>query len=241
MKVYTEKTGVVAIAHILKYLHLYAPRETFVKCCGVDSNSTLQTYKDEWDIGSEQADAIIDIIYYMCNALVKLGVKEVVGSDIDAMFACVKEFTEQSMGKTFPIIRDFNQDELTFIIKMVLSECEEFFDTVALTKEHSRRLLNEALEVSLELYSKEVDKVICSFATSFLTTCCECIEEMGLNPIELFSVVHNANMNKRDPLTNTFIRRDDGKILKPPMWQPPDMRKEVIEQARKKAGLRKSY
>lgn len=243
MKVYTEKTSVLAVAHILKYFHPYVTYDTLKECCGVDSNKTLQKLDDMWDVGSEQADAIIDIIYYMCNALVKLGYKkiDVCDENINAMFACVKEFTEQSMNQTFPIQRFFNEEEMLFIVKMVLSECEELFDTVALTKDHSRRLLLDALELSKDLCGEENILGLFTKPDNFLTTCYDCIEEMGLNSVELFTVVHNANMNKRDPLTNKFIRRGDGKILKPTGWQPPNMRQEVITQERKRLGMRKSY
>ena len=37
-------------------------------------------------------------------------------------------------------------------------------------------------------------------------------------------------MAKRDPLTGKFIKRDDGKILKPQNWTAPDIKKEIQKQ-----------
>ena len=48
---------------------------------------------------------------------------------------------------------------------------------------------------------------------------------------KIFDVVHAANMAKRDPTTGKFIRReDDGKIIKPAGWQPPDVTAEIKRQ-----------
>jgi hypothetical protein len=37
-------------------------------------------------------------------------------------------------------------------------------------------------------------------------------------------------MDKRDPTTGKFIKREDGKIMKPAGWQPPDISKAIAEQ-----------
>ena len=39
--------------------------------------------------------------------------------------------------------------------------------------------------------------------------------------------VANSNFSKVDKITNTIIRRPDGKILKPEGWKPPDLSKFV--------------
>ena len=36
--------------------------------------------------------------------------------------------------------------------------------------------------------------------------------------------VHGSNMAKIDPSTGKVIRREDGKILKPEGWQPPNLK-----------------
>jgi predicted HAD superfamily Cof-like phosphohydrolase len=52
------------------------------------------------------------------------------------------------------------------------------------------------------------------------------IEACGVDPDPVFAEVHRANMQKMDG-----PRRDDGKLLKPPGWQPADVRG-VIERQR---------
>jgi predicted HAD superfamily Cof-like phosphohydrolase len=41
-----------------------------------------------------------------------------------------------------------------------------------------------------------------------------------------------ANMAKRCPVTGKFLKREDGKIIKPAGWQPPDVEGEIERQAR---------
>ncbi|MCB9420433.1 MAG: hypothetical protein H6667_11555 [Ardenticatenaceae bacterium] len=52
------------------------------------------------------------------------------------------------------------------------------------------------------------------------------IEACGVDPDPVFAEVHRANMQKM-----SGPRRADGKLLKPPGWQPADVRS-VIEQQR---------
>jgi hypothetical protein len=46
---------------------------------------------------------------------------------------------------------------------------------------------------------------------------------MGWPLAALWSEVHRSNMAKVDPATGAVRRREDGKILKPPGWTPPDV------------------
>ena len=46
----------------------------------------------------------------------------------------------------------------------------------------------------------------------------------------IFSLVHAANMAKRDPETGKFLKREDGKIIKPKGWKAPDVEGEVVRQ-----------
>lgn len=52
----------------------------------------------------------------------------------------------------------------------------------------------------------------------------------SVNLSAIFDTVHNANMAKRDPTTGKFIHREDGKIIKPEGWQPPDIVAEIKRQ-----------
>lgn len=45
----------------------------------------------------------------------------------------------------------------------------------------------------------------------------------GIPLVEVFEEIHRSNLSKLDPETGAPIRRDDGKILKPPGYRPPDI------------------
>ena len=51
----------------------------------------------------------------------------------------------------------------------------------------------------------------------------------GVNLSSVFDVVHDANMAKKWE-DGTFHKREDGKILKPETWSPPDVQKEIARQ-----------
>ena len=57
----------------------------------------------------------------------------------------------------------------------------------------------------------------------------------GVNVSSLFGIVHAANMAKRDPETGKFLKREDGKIVKPKGWQPPDVEAEIRRQLKEGA------
>jgi len=57
----------------------------------------------------------------------------------------------------------------------------------------------------------------------------------GVNLSSVFGTVHAANMAKRDPETGKFLKREDGKIVKPRGWQPPDIEAEIRRQTREGA------
>jgi predicted HAD superfamily Cof-like phosphohydrolase len=54
---------------------------------------------------------------------------------------------------------------------------------------------------------------------------CDCAVKHGMNLDQLFEIVHGANMTK--VVNGKVIRREDGKILKPEGWQPPEPRLEA--------------
>ena len=52
----------------------------------------------------------------------------------------------------------------------------------------------------------------------------------GMNMSAVFDIVHEANMMKRDPTTGEFMKRADGKIIKPKGWKAPDVEAELLRQ-----------
>lgn len=54
----------------------------------------------------------------------------------------------------------------------------------------------------------------------------------GINLSKIFYLVHKANMDKRDPITKKFIKREDGKIIKPIGWKEPNITEEIERQTK---------
>ena len=52
----------------------------------------------------------------------------------------------------------------------------------------------------------------------------------GINLSSIVGRVHAANMAKRDPETGKFLKRADGKIIKPKGWTPPNVEAEIQRQ-----------
>lgn len=51
--------------------------------------------------------------------------------------------------------------------------------------------------------------------------------EIGLRPLRLWKIVHGANMAKLWP-DGKPRRRQDGKIIKPPGWVPPELELTIV-------------
>lgn len=83
--------------------------------------------------------------------------------------------------------------------------------------------ITEALMVGEELDSVETLTPLAHELADLLYVVYGAIESFGIDADAVFSEVHRANMQKAGG-----PRREDGKILKPPGWQPADV-KSVIE------------
>lgn len=152
----------------------------------------------------------------------------------------VKEFTSESTGIDCPRNpRPMDRDAVKFIIRMVISELDELACTVCQNEEDRDQLMNEALKTrdrcskywtpetsSTELMADQYDAFVDMWYYSLNTSA-----KHGANLSRIFDVVHQANMAKRDPITGKFIRREsDGKVMKPPGWQSPNINAEIERQ-----------
>jgi len=50
------------------------------------------------------------------------------------------------------------------------------------------------------------------------------LHSIGVDVEGAWNEVHRSNMAKVDPTTGAVSRREDGKILKPEGWQPPNLK-----------------
>ena len=151
----------------------------------------------------------------------------------------VRDFTVESGAKCENRPTPMNVDEMTFISKMIVDELLEMWATVH-DSPTSKLVLNNLIQEAKSLeridYPSNEDGVVSKIADQFdafvdmnyymLNTACK----KGVNLGPIFLMVHTANMNKRDPLTNTFIKRKDGKIIKPVGWKEPDVRGQIQKQ-----------
>lgn len=146
----------------------------------------------------------------------------------------VKEFTEGSMGKTLPSIPSpMNKDEVRFIVRMVLSEMAELVQTVTCSPIETLQMMHECVGADLKMDYKPAspddphyDRLVSAqqydaFVDAWyymLNAACK----KGCNLSKIFDEVHKANMNKRQP-DGTWLRREDGKVVKPEGWKEADI------------------
>merc|ERR1719421_1378628 len=97
-------------------------------------------------------------------------------------------------------------------------------------------MLEVADEVKMEVYTDDAEGKVHQVAgqadalVDIEYYMLNCAAKKGFNMSAIFGVVHAANMAKRNPATGKFEKRADGKIIKPPGWQPPNVEGEVARQ-----------
>jgi predicted HAD superfamily Cof-like phosphohydrolase len=134
--------------------------------------------------------------------------------------------------------RPLNEQETKFLLRMCLSELQELALTVTDTVEQSVELLHECmktidksahepLHTEDEIIAAQADAVVDAWYYS-----CNAFAKKSVDISKVFNVVHDANMAKRDPKTKKFIKREDGKIIKPEGWAAPDITAEITRQRR---------
>ena len=152
----------------------------------------------------------------------------------------VRDFTIQAGQKCEDEPTSMNKDEVTFLLRMCLSELQELALTVTDSVEDSVELLNSCMKTidkSSHEDLKSQDEIIAAQADAIVD-----LWYYGLNAFakksvdisQIFDTVHAANMDKRDPKTGKFIKRKDGKILKRPGWTAPNIVDCVTQQRTKK-------
>jgi predicted HAD superfamily Cof-like phosphohydrolase len=152
----------------------------------------------------------------------------------------VRDFTKESGTNVPDSPEAMTKQEVHFIIKMVLDEMMELYATVAGPEEAKLAMIKmiafskdiplEFTESKAELIGKQADALVDSYYYSL-----NCAAKKGTNLSKIFQIVHKANMDKRDPETGKFLRRDDGKIIKPKGWQEPNITEEIKRQIREGA------
>jgi len=151
----------------------------------------------------------------------------------------VREFT-MGAGQPCPDRPEvMTREEVEFISKMILDEVMELMATVA-TPEEAKASLKSMIDKSKDIpkttyadgatgkISQIADQVDALVDVEYYMLNAAC--KKGVNTSSLFGVVHAANMAKRDPASGKFLKREDGKIIKPVGWQAPDIDAEIARQ-----------
>ena len=157
----------------------------------------------------------------------------------------VYQFTNQT-GPTCPDRPvEMTRESVMFITRMIMSELDELVCTVTDTPEQRDEMMTAALHArdrcsnfresyqsDDQLIGAQFDSLVDAWYYSL-----NIASKHGVNMSRIFDLVHMANMNKRDPKTMKFLRRCDGKIIKPEGWQPPDIAGEIARQRKDGAWL----
>lgn len=153
----------------------------------------------------------------------------------------VKQFTS-----AFTAVPDTPQpmapDRTAFILKMILSEALELGQTVYSNEEVKQKLKDMIDSTDFvadrpkpanedELCAEQVDAMvdIYYYMQDSMVRC-------GINMSDVFKIVHEANMKK---VEGGVKRREDGKILKPAGWQPPNVVEEIKRQKNMGSWIKK--
>jgi predicted HAD superfamily Cof-like phosphohydrolase len=151
----------------------------------------------------------------------------------------VREFTAGAGQPTPNQPTSMTNEEVLFLTKMILDETMEFMATILPPKEAKEKMINmikDSKDLPQEVYAKDgseeykkiadqSDALIDVYYYSQNAAC-----KKGINLSSIFGMVHAANMAKRDPISKKFLKREDGKIIKPKGWQPPNVEKEIQRQ-----------
>ena len=99
-------------------------------------------------------------------------------------------------------VDNFNDDQFNLYISLIEEEANELADAI---KAHDKVETVDAL----------IDILVVTIGA---------LHSIGVDAEGAWREVHASNMAKIDPTTGKVLRRDDGKILKPEGWQPPNLK-----------------
>lgn len=154
----------------------------------------------------------------------------------------VREFTFEAGQPVPDKPRLMDVSEVNFITKMILDELLELYSTVMSPKSAKAammKMLSEAKNVPrMNVHPNKTHELIAEQGDAFVDIwyySLNCMAKKGVNLSNIFELVHNANMAKRDAKTGRFQKRADGKIIKPIGWRPPNVAAEIKRQQDKGA------
>lgn len=157
-------------------------------------------------------------------------------NDSNDLAVAVREFTRAADQPIPNVPEIMDKKEVFFVAEMMIDEIMEMMATVSKPgeyKEALKKMIDDSRDLELDLENMEEDEIIAEQADAVV----DCMyyglnatAKKGINLTSVFKVVHNANMAKKDEKTGKFPRREDGKIIKPQGWKPPNIVSEIKRQ-----------
>lgn len=139
----------------------------------------------------------------------------------------VKTFTEQTGTPVPDSPQLMSRESVDFLVKMMLDEIMELYCTVDDTTDYKYKMIEMIVNAknlpktnlsTPETIAEQADALVDCYYYSL-----NAAAKHGVNLSKIFNLVHDANMNKRDPESGLFKKREDGKVIKPYGWMPPDV------------------
>lgn len=84
------------------------------------------------------------------------------------------------------------------------------------------KLIEEEYKELMEAQADNDDTEICDACFDLMWVIAGYMHSRGWSCEEIWDEGAKSNLSKIDPTTGKVIKRDDGKILKPAGWQPPN-------------------
>lgn len=117
----------------------------------------------------------------------------------------------------------YNEKQTILYTKLLLEETTETSNATLRLPLGSAQPTSEQLA---ELADGALDVIVVAIGVLY---------SLGLDPQPLWNEVQRSNIAKIDPATGQVRKREDGKVLKPDGWSPPDLRT-LIEAQLKRNG-----
>lgn len=101
-----------------------------------------------------------------------------------------------------------------------------------LVQEEATETLAAIVKLPLAGRQPTVEQVaeVADGALDTIVVCIGLLRSLGLDPQPLWNEIIRSNMEKVDKATGKVLKREDGKVLKPTGWTPPDLASIVRQQ-----------
>lgn len=110
-------------------------------------------------------------------------------------------------------VDEWNKDQTALYYRLIHEEMGELGDAYSKV----RRLLKPH-SVKINEFAAVVDGLV-----DLIYVCSGMLHSMGVDPNAAWNEVQRSNMSKVDAATGRVLKRDDGKVLKPDSYFPPDL------------------